>query len=194
MDLHLERLRREIESAVASLSSEQLRWHPPGKWSTAEILEHLYLTYTGTLKGFARLVDGGKPLGSKPTWKHRAQALVVLGFNYLPKGREAPPHARPRGLPGEKVLAEIVPKITEMDEFLAGCAAKFGRRIKVLDHPFLGPFSIDQWRKFHLVHGLHHIKQIRKLRSRMSQAAGFEPSGLTRKQNEHRGPSARPAS
>ena len=31
--------------------------------------------------------------------------------------------------------------------------------------PFLGPLSIDQWRKFHLVHGLHHVKQIRRLRS-----------------------------
>ena len=193
MDPHLGRLRREIESAVASLSSEQLGWHLPGKWSTAEILEHLYLTYTGTLKGFARVVDGGKPVRSKPTWKHRARALVVLGFNFLPKGREAPPHARPRGLPGDKVLAEILPKISEMDEFLAACAAKFGRGIKVLDHPFLGPFSVDQWRKFHLVHGLHHVKQIRKLRSAMSQAAGAEPSGLTR-QNEQRSPAARPGS
>ena len=175
MDPHLERLRQEIESAVAGLSSEQLSWHLPGKWSTAEMVEHLYLTYTGTLKGFARVVDGGKPLASKPTWKHRARAFVVLRCNHLPKGREAPPHARPRGLPQEKVLAEILPKITEMDEFLSGCAAKFGRRVKVLDHPFLGPFSIDQWRKFHLVHGLHHVRQIRKLRSAMSQAAGFEP-------------------
>jgi DinB superfamily len=175
VDRHLERLRQEIESAVTGLSFEQLSWHAPGKWSTAEILEHLYLTYTGTLKGFARVVDGGRPILSKATWKHRAQALVVLRFNYLPRGREAPPHARPRGLPVEKVRAEVLPKITEMDEFLTECAAKFGRRLKVLDHPFLGPFSIDQWRKFHLVHGRHHAQQIRKLRSAMSQAAGFEP-------------------
>jgi Protein of unknown function (DUF1569) len=174
VDPHLERLRHQIESAVASLSSEQLSWHLPGKWSTAEILEHLYLTYTGTLKGLTRVVDGGKPLRSKPTWKQNAQALVVLGFNYLPKGREAPPHARPRGLPGEKILADILPKVIEMDECLAECAVKFGRRSKVLNHPFLGPFSVDQWRKFHLVHGLHHLKQIRKLRSAMGQAAGFE--------------------
>ena len=139
------------------------------------------------------MLERGKPLGSKPTWKNSARALVVLGFNYLPKGREAPPHARPRGLPQEKVLAEILPKITEMDELLAGCAARFGRRIKVLDHPFLGPFSVDQWRKFHLVHGLHHVKQIRKLRSAMSQAAGAEPRGLTR-QNQQRSPGARPGS
>jgi hypothetical protein len=30
-------------------------------------LEHLYLTYTGTTKGFERVVDGGKPLASPAT-------------------------------------------------------------------------------------------------------------------------------
>jgi hypothetical protein len=29
----------------------------------------------------------------------------------------------------------------------------------------LGPFSIEQWRKFHLVHGRHHVKQIRQRRA-----------------------------
>jgi hypothetical protein len=51
-----------------------------------------------------------------------------------------------------------------MDRILTECEAKFGKHAKVLDHPILGPFSIAQWRKFHLVHGLHHVKQIRRLR------------------------------
>jgi hypothetical protein len=121
------------------------------------------------------VVEGGKPLRSKPTWKNSVQALVVLRFNYLPKGREAPPQARPRGLPVEKVLAEILSKMAEMDALLTDCAAKFGGQIKLLDHPFLGPFSIDRWRKFHLVDGLHHVKQMRKLRCAMSEA-GCEPA------------------
>jgi hypothetical protein len=37
-----------------------------------------------------------------------------------------------------------------------------------LDHPILGPFSIAQWRKFHLVHGLHHVKQIQRLKDKVS--------------------------
>jgi len=37
----------------------------------------------------------------------------------------------------------------------------------VMEHPFLGPFSIAQWRKFHLRHGMHHLKQIQRLRSLM---------------------------
>jgi hypothetical protein len=115
------------------------------------------------VKGFGRLVEAGKPLATTPTWKHRAQSLIVIGFGYLPPGREAPVVARPRGIPAETVRTEICPKIAEMDRILAQCETKFGKRAKVLDHPILGPFSIAQWRKFHLVHGLHHVKQIRHL-------------------------------
>ena len=40
MDPRLERLQQAIETAMAGLSAEQRNWHPPGKWSTAEVLEH----------------------------------------------------------------------------------------------------------------------------------------------------------
>ena len=36
--------------------------------------------------------------------------------------------------------------------------------IKVVDHPILGAFTVDQWLKFHLVHTRHHEKQIRARR------------------------------
>jgi hypothetical protein len=164
VDPHLQKLQGEIAAALAGLSPEQLQQHPPGKWCTAEILEHLYLTYTGTLKGFERVIQAGKPLATTQTWKQRGQTLVVVTFGYLPSGREAPAVARPRGLPPERVLAEIGPKISEMDDNLARCEETFGSHRKLLDHPILGPLTAAQWRKFHLVHGLHHVKQIRRLR------------------------------
>jgi len=162
MDPHLQRLQQQI-TAVLNLPPELLQERPPGKWSTAEILEHLYLTYTGTIKGFERVLAAGKPLATTPTLKQRVGALVVVGFGYLPAGREAPRQARPRGLPAEKVFSEICRAIAEMDEIMTRCDAKFGSDNRVLDHPFLGPFTTTQWRKFHLVHGLHHVKQIRVL-------------------------------
>lgn len=169
MDPHLQRLQKEIATAVAGLTPEQLRQHRPGKWCTAEILEHLYLTYTGTLKGFERVVEAGKPLATTQTWQQRGQTLVVVAFGYLPSGREAPAVARPRGLAPEKVLAEIGPKILEMDDNLARCEEKFESRRKLLDHPILGPLTATQWRKFHLLHGLHHVKQIHSLREQSNR-------------------------
>jgi len=164
VDPLLERLQDEIASAVAGLAAEELSWHPPGKWCATEVLEHLYLTYTGTTKGFSRVAEAGKPLATTSTWVHRGRRLVVLGFGHLPSGREAPAVTRPRGVPREKVLAEIGLKIAEMDESIRRCEESLGTRRKLLDHPILGPLTAAQWRKFHLVHGLHHVKQIRRLR------------------------------
>src|ERR1700757_2685299 len=171
MDPHLATLQRAIASAIDGLSAEQLAWHPPQKWCAGEILEHLYLTYTGTTKGFSRILAAGEPRAAQPTLKNRAQTLIVLGLGYLPSGRKSPPQAQPRGLPAQQIASEIAAKIAEMDEAIARCQERFGSRAKVLNHPFLGPFSTSQWRKFHLVHGLHHVKQIRALRNQIGREA-----------------------
>jgi hypothetical protein len=163
MDAHLARLRQEIEAATAGFEAPQLSWHEPGKWCAAEILEHLYLSYTGTIKGCLRLLERGKPLASRASLKNRAQSFIVVSLGYMPTGRKAPEVTRPRGLEIPTIIREIESKIREMDAVLSDCAVKFGARAKVFDHPLLGPFSVGQWRKFHLVHGLHHVKQIRRL-------------------------------
>ena len=164
MDPMLQTLRQEIGSAIAGLAATQLAVHPPGKWSTAEVIEHLYLTYTGTTKGFQRVEAAGHSLATHATLRHRAGVLLVVGFGYLPSGRQAPPVARPRGLPVDKVVPEIGAKIEEMDEIMNRCETLLGARSKVLDHPLLGPLTVAEWRKFHLVHGRHHLKQIQRLR------------------------------
>jgi len=165
VDPHLKRLQDEVSTAIHGLSAKELRCHPPDKWCIAEILEHLYLTYTGTTKGFSRLLASDKAQGNVPTLGQRVRAFVVTGVGYFPNGVKSPPVALPRGLPSETAISEIIAKIAEMDEIMSKCAARFGADTKVLDHPVLGPFSVSQWRKFHLVHGRHHLRQIRQLRS-----------------------------
>ena len=163
MDRRLKSLQEEIRSAIVGLSPEDLSWHPPGKWCAGEVLEHLYLTYTGTTKGFSRVLEAQKVKVTPPMLTQRVGKLLVVGLSYMPPGREAPPMARPHGLPTEKVLAEIALKIGEMDEVITRCEEQLGRG-ELLDHPILGPLTGAQWRKFHLVHGLHHVAQIRRLR------------------------------
>jgi hypothetical protein len=167
MDSRLEELKHAVESAVEGMSEEQLHWHPDGKWCAAEVLEHLYLTYSGTIKGFEKVMQGGKPLATRASLTHRARGLVVLGLGHLPSGREAPENTRPKGLPEGQVREEIGAKIAAMDAIIAQCEARFGHSISLLDHPILGPLTGAQWRKFHLVHGRHHEKQILKLRKDM---------------------------
>jgi hypothetical protein len=172
----LHQLRQSISSVIAGLSDEQTRWHPPGKWCAGEVLEHLYLSYTGTIKGCARVLATGKPLISPPTWRQRVRKAVIIGLGYMPSGRESPAVARPRGLPPAKVLAEILPKIAEMDEILSLCEQKLGRG-DLLDHPIVGPLTTRQWKKLHLVHGLHHVKQIQRLQEMSREQKAPDRSG-----------------
>ena len=164
MESGLEQLRQGLESAVEGMSSEQLSWHPPGKWCAAQLLEHLYQSYVGTINGFERLMKAGKPLATRASMKHRVQTFVVVGLGHMPAGRKAPAAAEPKGLPGEKVRNEIGAKMEAMDAIIAQCEARFGSRRPVLDHPILGPLSVSQWRKLHLVHGRHHLKQLLRFR------------------------------
>ena len=164
MDSRLEKLRENLESAVKGMSSEQLSWHLPGKWCAAEVLEHLYLTYTGTIKGFERVITKGRPLATRASMAHRVLTFVVVGLRYMPAGRKSPEVAQPRGLPTEQVRNELGAKLVAMDAVIAQCEARFGRHVKLLDHPILGPLSATQWRTLHLVHGRHHQKQLLRLR------------------------------
>lgn len=163
MDSRLETLQQELLSAAAGLSDDQMQQHPEGKWCAAEILEHLYLAFTGTVKGFERVQQAGRSLATHSTLKNRFQTFVVLTFDYLPEGRKAPPQTLPRGIPPQEVKTQTAQAIVAMDAIITACESRIGRG-SLLDHPFLGPFSADQWRKFHLLHGRHHAKQIRNLR------------------------------
>ena len=154
---------------MEELLNEDLSWHPPGKWGAAEVLEHLYLTYTGTVVGLERVLAGGKPIVHPATLRQRCRTLVVVGLGYMPEGRKSPRVAQPRGVPAEKVRAEISATIEAMDEIITRCEESFGGHTKLLDHPILGPLTGAQWRKLHLVHSLHHVKQLRRLRQTREQ-------------------------
>lgn len=168
MDFYLQRLQDVITAAARDMTSEGLTRHAEGKWCAAEILEHLYLTYTGTVKGVERCLNAGKPLATKPAWKQRVASWVVVGLGHMPKGRAAPKNSVPRGMAPDRVVADIGPQIALMDELIGRCEQRYGAHTKLLDHPILGPLTGAQWRKFHWVHGRHHAKQIARLKEQQN--------------------------
>jgi len=165
MNSHLERLQAALTLATVDMTTAELTWRPGDKWNAAEVLEHLYLSYRGTVKGMERCLHEGKPLARTPTLRERFFTTVVVGLGYMPSGRKSPQVAVPRGTPPEQVSKDIAVQIAAMDDAIQRCEAKFGPRTPVLDHPILGPLNPCQWRKLHWVHGRHHLKQIRKLRA-----------------------------
>ena len=172
MDMYLQRLQDAITSATHGMDITALTHCPEGKWCAAQVLEHLYLTYAGSVKGFERCLQEGRPLVHSVTLKERLATLLVTEFGYFPEGRKAPERTVPRGMAAEEVVKVIGEELAAMDHLITQCEIRFGRSTRILDHPVLGPLTARQWRKFHLVHAQHHMKQIWKLRAgRGSQVA-----------------------
>ena len=172
MHPELETVRTAIERATVGMNIEELAWHSDGKWSSAEVLEHLALSYSGTAKGMRQVLQGDAPKLRPATWKERFSITVVVEAGYFPAGREAPKQVTPRESNPEQILRRIQANLSEMDKAIGECEQRFGGKAVVLLHPVLGPLSLNQWRKFHRVHCLHHMKQIRSLRARMQEKTG----------------------
>lgn len=167
---------KQIRDAVANstdgLSEQQLRLHPEGKWDSAAILEHLALTFGTTAKLFEKLLREGRPLATSPTLKHRAAQICVLTFGYIPTGRKSPKRVEPTGISGREARELIFGNLEKMDLAFAECEKRFGNKVKIADHPVLGPICLNGWRKFHLLHTRHHMKQIDELTATYASAAG----------------------
>jgi hypothetical protein len=128
MNARLQRLQVAIESATRDMSESDMTRRPSDeKWSAAEILEHLSLTYKGTVKNMERSLAAGKPLGGKPSLKQRLINVLVLDIGYLPTGRNSPEGAKPKGMSGDLVLGEIHTRLANMDDVIQNCEGKFGR-------------------------------------------------------------------
>ena len=166
MDANLAQLRSLLATAIRDMTLDQLSRHREGKWSPAEILEHLNLTYTGTIKGLERCLESGTTSASSDRSRMRWQRLMLIRGGYFPRGRPSPPRVQPRGTPAAQVTAEILENVSRLDGVIQDCETRFGRSKPLADHPVLGPLTAAEWRKFHLVHGKHHAKQIRRLREK----------------------------
>jgi DinB family protein len=158
------RLRAALESSIAGASHDELAFHPEGKWCAAEVLEHLSRTYFGTNFVLRKTLDGGAALTSTRSAKDRIAQFVVTTLGIMPGGRQAPAPTVPKGIGPEQALREIRANFEEMEKVVADAEQTFGSKAIVGVHPVLGPLTAPQWRKFHLAHGLHHCKQIDRLR------------------------------
>ena len=167
MHADIESCRALIDVATAGLDDRQAAIRVDGRWSVAEIIEHLDRTYTGTVKGMERCLDAGAPRVSAQSTRNRLRRFVVVTLGLFPTGIPAPRHVLPSG---EVSLSELVARIgdplAEMDAVLGRARDRFGDG-QVLDHPVLGPFTTADWARFHRVHTRHHCRQIEERRRRV---------------------------
>ncbi len=159
-DRHLRQALVVIDEATAGMSADDLAWQRAGAWSTGEILEHLSRTYASTAHIFRKCLRDDEPKGRRQTARQRLFTFMVLRVGYFPSGIKSPALVEPQGLPPTEALHAARRELVAFDQAATACAERFGPRARVANHPLLGGFTTDQWRRFHWRHTRHHMRQI----------------------------------
>jgi hypothetical protein len=169
MNPTLQQLHHKLSASLQGLDAAQTQLHPiasPQKWSIQQIATHLLLTYDSTAKVFETRITKGTPTQSKPTPLQRMRSFVVLRLGYLPDGRIAPEAVCPgeaSPLSGEELTRLATENLLRMDAALDLAESLFGST-RIATHAILGPIRTGDWRRFHSIHGIHHIRQIIAIR------------------------------
>ena len=151
--------------------AEALEVHPQGdlnRWNARQIVEHLVLTYKSSGSVLQQRLDKGRPTQARATMKQRVPQFVLLGLGFMPSGRPAPASVTPGAAPGRSLdgadPADLFrSELQRMDELLVQCEKRFGKQ-QMATHQILGPLSAEQWRRFHVVHARHHLRQVKNIR------------------------------
>jgi hypothetical protein len=164
----LSKLEREIAAALRGLTEGQTQLRlSPDAWSIQQTIEHLQLTYNSSVKSFAGRLAKGNPTRSRPTSQQRLVKFVVVTLGLMPGRHTAPPEvtpaASPQALSGDSLAHSVAASLEQLDGIIAQADHSFGA-LPCMTHFALGPLSASQWRRFHLCHGRHHIRQILAIR------------------------------
>lgn len=158
-----ERIAKEMIAAAENITPE--RWMAPraeGKWSPAEVVEHVSLAYDVMLSELA----GGSPMRIKT----KAWQRLILRFTMVPKimrgggfpsGARSPREIRPASANSDQrdAIASFRKRATEFDEAVAR-AHQSGGRVR-LTHAYFGKMSLVDSVTLLARHLEHHMKQLR---------------------------------
>jgi hypothetical protein len=185
----LQLLQAELERSLAGLSDQQTQLRPrldSRRWHIQQIVGHLLLTYALTLTAMDTQIAKAHRTQASLSFSQRLWQFVVLRLGWLPRRRKAPaittpdPHAAP--INGAQLSSALASALTALDARITAAEQLFGRRRRSVRHMLLGPLSLNQWRRFHLVHGRHHLRQIAAIRAEYHlQRGGSAPGRVSGK-------------
>lgn len=134
---------------------------PTGKWTPAQIVEHLALAMESSAATFVARRAKGPMARRRPTLRETLGKLFVFSLGRFPPGLKAPEPSTP---------APRVEGNAAEARFRAGVAAwealerdllPARRHDLFVRHPRLGDLTLEEWMRFHVVHARHHARQIR---------------------------------
>jgi len=151
------------EYVAAAIDVSMSKWaepRSPGKWSPAQVTEHLAVAY----ELGSQIVDGTIELpGWKPPWFLRPlirtlTRATVLRTGKFPKATTSAAF-EPSLRPGPRhVVCERLRRASDSFEQRADDRVRAG--LIMLQHPYYGRFAIEEYVRVQAYHTLHHRLQI----------------------------------
>jgi hypothetical protein len=134
---------------------------PPGKWTPAQIVEHLALALELSATTFAARRAKEPMTRRGTTLREKIGKVFTFGLGRFPPGLKAPDRTTPPPqVDGRAAEAHFRSALAAWEaverELLPG-----RRHDLFVKHPRLGDLTLEEWGRFHLVHARHHARQIR---------------------------------
>lgn len=135
---------------------------PPGKWTPAQIVEHLALGLSLSAETFKARKNHG-PMSRRPrTPAEKIAKLFIFGFRWFPPGRKAPERTMPAtGVTRASAEQHFLAALEAWDQVDRALLPE--RRTNLfVKHPRMGDLTVEEWMRFHMIHARHHARQIRQ--------------------------------
>ena len=134
---------------------------PPGKWTSAQIVEHLALAMEMSAKTFASR-SAKEPMARRgTTLREKVGKIFTFGLGRFPPGLTAPERTTPPpqvdASAAEAHFRAAVAAWEQVERDLLPAR----RDNLFVKHPRLGDLTLEEWGRFHAVHARHHARQIR---------------------------------
>ena len=135
---------------------------PAGKWTSAQIVEHLALGLALSAETFQARKNHA-PMKRRPrTPAEKIAKLFIFGLRSFPPGRKAPERTTPASqIDRASAEAHFLAAVEAWDQVDRALLPE--RRADLfVKHPRMGDLTVEEWMRFHLIHARHHARQIRQ--------------------------------
>ena len=166
---HIDHTRARLLAAVEGLSEEQQAFSPaPGRWSVAELVEHLSIVEGNVATLLDKLLGKAEESGAGGATPGHFDPVSIEEF--VERSRavkfEAPERIRPTGLAVADSLARLTESRAALHALRPRVERADGRAIR-FPHPAWGPLDLYQWLLFVGAHEDRHLAQIEAVKEAM---------------------------
>jgi len=135
---------------------------PVGKWTPAQIVEHLALGLTLSAATFQSRKNHAPMKRRRRTPAEQIARLFIFGLRWFPPGRKAPERTTPPPQIDRRAAeAHFLAGIEAWDQVDRALLPE--RRADLfVKHPRMGDLTVEEWMRFHVIHARHHARQIQQ--------------------------------